>query len=482
MAELADALDLGSSTARCGGSSPPFRTNYFYFKLKTVRLNLESKVNVISDSEHEISVKLDYDEIKKDIDDAYLKERRNISLPGFRKGKVPLQMVKKIYGDAIEYRASEDIANKKFWDIVKSDDLKPISTPKLTDINYDKGKELKFTIRYEVMPEIEPKDYKGLEIEKPVFKVKEEDIEKELKDILRKEASFEEAEKVEDEDFKITVDLQLLDKNGEVNNESEKQKDIEIALNNPGIKSNVAEKALGKKVGDTFDFIYTYEIEKGNYIDLKYLAEIKKIEKFVFPEWSEELCKKVSDGKAKNLEELKQFFRDEYNNIYNAESEKIYVDSLLSKIMKNNDIVLPKEFTEKYLEDLTDRELENAKRKNYKIPNRKDLKEELRHIAEWHVKWEILSNAIAKAESIEVTDEDLRKLAEEESSKTNISVEKLVKYYKESNKKTAVLEEKVIDFLKENNPPKEIDAEEIKKREEAKKEAKEKETKEGNKK
>ncbi len=451
---------------------------------------MESKVNVISNSEHEISVKLDYDEIKKDIDEAYLKERKNISMPGFRKGKVPLQIVKKIYGDTIEYRASKDIANEKFWYIVKSDELKPISTPKLTDLNYDKGKELTFKIRYEVMPEIEPKDYKGLEIEKPVFKVKEENIEKELKDILRKEASFEEAEKVENEDYKITVDLQLLKENGEISENSQKQMGIEISLNNPDLKSDVTEKALGKKVGDTFEFVYSFEIEKGKgtYIDLKYLAEVKKIEKFVFPEWSEELCKKVSDGKAKSLDELKQFLRDEYDKFYKSEAEKIYVDSLMSKIMKNNEVELPKEFTEKYLDDLTESEIRKQQENNYNTPDKEDVKEDLRKIAEWHVKWDILSNAIAKAENIEVTDEDLKKIAEEESSKTNISVEKLIKYYKDSNKKSEILEGKIIDFLKENNPPKEIDADEIKKREEAKKEKEknentdEKETKEGNKK
>jgi trigger factor len=75
---------------------------------------------------------------------------------------------------------------------------------------------------------------------------------------------------------------------------------------------------------------------------------------------------------------------------------------------------------------------------------------------------------IAKKENIEVTDEDLRKLAEEEAKKTGISVEKLIKYYKDSNKKFELLEKKVVDFLKEVNPPKEIDGEEWEKKQKAK--------------
>ncbi len=440
---------------------------------------MESKVNVISESQHEITVTLPFEEIKDDIDAAYLKEKKNISLPGFRKGKVPLQMIKKIYGDAIEYKATEDIANKKFWEIVKSENLKPVSTPQLTDINYEKEKELKFTIRYEVLPEIEPKDYKGLEIEKPIFKVKEEDIEAELKSILIKEATFEKAEKVENEDYQIKVDLQSLDKDGNVNEKAEKQKDVVIRLNDKSIESNILEQVIGKKVGDTFKFEYTHKFDHEGHthsIKLNYLAEIKEIEKFVFPEWTEELCSKVSQGKAKNLEELKQFFRDEYKRYFDAESEKIYVDSLLAKVIENNKFELPKEYTEYVLNNLTDNEIKRANKEGYKSVNRESLKASLRSMAEWQVRLDVVLNAIAKTENISVTDEDLKKLAEEESAKTGISVDKLVKYYKDTNKKDVLLQEKVIDFLKQNNPPKEIDADEIKKREEEKK-AKEEEEK-----
>ena len=90
---------------------------------------METKVNVLSDSEHELEVKLNYSEIQSEIEEAYKKERKSISMPGFRKGKVPISMLKKVYGDAIEYKASEDIANKKYWDVVKEKDLKPISMP-----------------------------------------------------------------------------------------------------------------------------------------------------------------------------------------------------------------------------------------------------------------------------------------------------------------------------------------------------------------
>ena len=118
---------------------------------------METKINVISEAENELEVSLSYDEILPEIEEAYKEERKNISMPGFRKGKVPTSMLKKMYGEAIEYKASEKIANSKFWNIVDEMGLKPISTPQLVDIDYDFGKKLSFKIKYEVMPQIEVK-------------------------------------------------------------------------------------------------------------------------------------------------------------------------------------------------------------------------------------------------------------------------------------------------------------------------------------
>ena len=105
---------------------------------------METKINVLNSNEHELEVNLGYDEIQPEIDLAYKKEGKSIEMRGFRKGKVPIAMIKKVYGEAIEYRASEDIANKKFWEIVHEQNLKPISTPKMTDINFERGVKLFF--------------------------------------------------------------------------------------------------------------------------------------------------------------------------------------------------------------------------------------------------------------------------------------------------------------------------------------------------
>lgn len=423
---------------------------------------MESKVNVLGNYEHEVEVTLSYDEIQNDIDEAYKKERKNIEMPGFRKGKVPISMLKKTYGEAIEYKASESIAQKKFWDVVDELKLQPVSMPQLTDIDFQRGEKLSFKVKYEVKPEIDVKDYKNIDVEKPIFKVKDEDIEREVTNLLKSQATFEETEKVADEKHRVTVDIQRLDDKG-LPIVGQSQQDMLIDLSEPNINPAIWESVKEKKVGDEFQFDFIDEHYHGEELhreELKYSGTIKKIEKVVLPEVNEELISKISRSKAKTLDEFKQQIRENYESYYSSQAENIVTNSLLTKVIEKNEFDVPPGYVETILNNLVDSERENAKR--YKAPHfdEKAVREQLKPRAEWNAKWQIVMEAIAKKENIEVEDADLEKLAEEEAEKTGISKDKLVKYYKDSNRTLALLEEKVISFLKENAKIKEVDAEE----------------------
>lgn len=423
---------------------------------------MESKVNILSDSEQELNVTLQYDEIKNEIEEAYKKERKNISLPGFRKGKVPMSMLKKMYGEAIEYKASEDIANKKFWEIVESEKLKPISTPQLTDINFEMGKELSFKVKFEVKPKFEVKDYKNLEVEKLIFKVTDDMVQEEIDKLLKEHAAFESAEEITDKNYKIKVTLIRTNADGQ-GMEDSPPTDNEIDLSDPRVNKDLVESALGKKIGDTFPFTFVNEEKHEDEVhkeEFYYLVEIKEIKKIIPPELNEEFFKKISGGKVKNMDELREMIRENYEKYYEKEADTIYTDSLLNKIVENNEFDLPKGYAANVLERLVESEMEKAKQQGYANIGKDVLRESLKPRAEWFAKWQIISENIADQEGIKVTDEDLEKIAEEESAKTGISKDKLISFYKTSKRDETLLEDKIITFLKENNIVKEVDPEE----------------------
>ena len=435
---------------------------------------METKINVLSDSEHEIEVKLDYTEIKPELDEAYKKERKTISMPGFRKGKVPMPMLKKVYGEAIEYKASEDIANKKFWDVVKEKELKPISMPQMTNLDYDINTSLSFSVKYEVKPTLELKGYTGLKIEKPIFKVKEEDIEAEVKNMLKSKANFELADVVEDSNYRITVDLQRIDKDGK-EMEGGTSKDMVIDLSDSKVNENIVKNAQNKKNGEEFEFSFIDKHMHGDNEheeEYNYVAIMKKIEKIVMPEATEDLIQQLSSKKAKTVEELTNFTKENYENYYKDQSEKIFDNSLLSEIVKNNEFEPSKGYVKTVLDRMVETEKQNAQQYKQPIPDTNVLKENLKTKADWNAKWQIILENIAEKEKIEVTDADLEELAKEEAEKVGIPAEKLINYYKDSNRKESMIEEKVLKFLKENNKVVEVDPEE------KAKEAKEKKKKE----
>ena len=423
---------------------------------------MEIKVNELTNSQQEVEVSLEYNEIIPEIEDAYSEERKSIAIDGFRKGKAPMSMIKKLYGEAIEYKASEKIANKKFWDVVDEKNLKPISTPQMTDIDFVPGTKLSFKVKYEIKPKLELKNYKNLEIEKPIFKIKDEDIEKEMDYLIRPHFQFEESDQVTDKFFRITVNLQRIDEQG-VPMVGSRSENMQIDLTDEKVNIQIVDNAQNKKIGDSFNFTFVDEHHHGEELhreEFTYTAEITKIEKIVKPEFTEELIKKLSANKASTLDELKALLHKNFEEYYKKQTEEIVTNNLLSTVVKNNEFTPPPGYVSSIHRRLVDLERENSKR--YKTPHFDEhaVAEYYKPRAEWNAKWQIILENLAEVENIKVEDSQLEELAKEESDKTGISVAKLVKYYKDTNRTEMLLEEKVVKFLTANAKIKEVDAEE----------------------
>jgi len=347
----------------------------------------------------------------------------------------------------------------------------------MTDLNFDPGKELTFKIKYEVMPKLKLKDYKDLTIDKPIFDLKEEDVEKEVDHMLRAHSDIKEAEVVEDKNHRIFVNLQRLDK-GNVPIVGSRNENMLFDLSDERSHPQIAESAIGKKVNDTFKFSFTNEQTQPGEVpkeEFYFTAEITKIEKYVFPEITEELIKKMSGDKVTTLEELKNLIKKNIEDYYNKQSDGFYTNALLNKIVENNDLEAPKGYTENLLHKLVEYEKENANRQKLDNFNEKDALENLKPKAEWNAKWQIILDNIAKQERIKLDDSEIEVLVKEEAEKTGISEQKLMKFYKDSNRTEALLEEKVVNFLKEKNKVNEFDpAERVKKEKEMKKTSKKK--------
>jgi len=430
---------------------------------------LEFVVNDISQSEREVEITLNYDEIKNEIDNEVKKQSREIQLPGFRKGKVPKTILKQRYGNALEIEASEKVANARFWQLAKENNLRPVGQPVMTDLDFNPEKDFKFKVKYEVVPKIEVKDYKGQLIETPDIKVKPEEVEREINHILRSNSTDEVTDIVgDDENFVLDVELTRLNENGQPIENSKPEK-MQIDLSNESVHTDIKTNAKGKKVGDKFKFHFHDERKVKNkegqeesvteHFDYEVL--INGIKKIKLPELNEELIKKVTKDKIFTEEELRKEIEKDIKNYYEQRTEEYTRNKLISSIIKNNDFTPPTTLVDSILEEMVKSEEDRLKKQGMKKVDTNYLREYLKPSALNEVKWYQIKSEIQKKENLEVADQELEELAKQDSEKTGLPVDKLLNYYKSSNQVERMLDKKLFDFLKMNNEIKKVDPEKL---------------------
>jgi len=432
---------------------------------------LEFKVNDISQSEKEVEVTLGYDEIRNEIDSEVKKQASKIQVPGFRKGKVPKQIIKQRFGDSLEYEASEKVANERFWQLAKEKELKPIGQPVMVDLDFHPEKEFKFKIKYEVIPKIDVKDYTGQLIEVPDLIVKPDDVEKEIENILRSSSTQEDTDLVGDDDnYLLDVELTRIDENGQPAADSKSEK-MQIDLSNKDVHADIKSNAMGKKVGEKFKFHFHDErmvpnkegVEEKIVDHFDYEVLILGIKKIVLPELSEELIKKVTKDKLSTEAELRNEIEKNIQNYYDQRTKEFTLSRLISLIISKNDFTPPSFMIESILDEMVKSEEERLKKQGMKKVDTKYLREYLQPSAINEVKWYQLKTEIQKKENIEVTDQELEELAKVDAEKTGLPIDKLINYYKSSNQVERMLDKKLFDFLKEKNEINKVDPEKLSK-------------------
>ena len=425
---------------------------------------MEFKINDVNISEKELEATFTYDEIKKDMETEVQQQSKKLQIPGFRKGKVPPALLKKMFGDTLEHEASEKVASKKFWDVAEENHLHPIGKPTLTDIKFTPNESLFIKIVYEVLPQIVAKDYKGIDIEVPDLIVKDEDIQHEIKHILKANETFKPLEIVTDNNCTLNVDLQRVDKEGNPFQGS-KMETLQIDLSNERVAKEIVENSKGKKVGDSFTFSFndertiknkSGEEEKVTEV-IDYKAVIKEIKKSIIPNLDEALIKKVTKDKVSTEDELKAEIKNDIQRYFDQQMEDILRGKLITQIIKNNEFNPPQSLVNNVIEDYVKREEEQYKKQGYKKYDREEGKKRLAKSAEVEVKWYILKESIQNQENIFLSDEELNQLAVKDAEQTGIAVDKLLNYYKSSNYAGKFVENKVFQFLKDNNNIKKVE-------------------------
>ena len=408
----------------------------------------------VEKTENTNEVKLSFEIEAEKFDEAmkkvYAKTAKYFNIPGFRKGKAPMQMVEKQYGSSIFY---EDTFNELVPDIydeaIKENNIDAVSRPQIDIQQMEKGKNLIFTAIVQVSPEVKIGKYKGIELNKIEYNVSDEDIEHELGHMQEKNSRL-----ITIEDRPVeTKDIAVIDFEGFVDGEAFKggkaeKHELEIGSNTfiPGFEDQI----IGMKVDEEKDINVKFPEEyfskdlAGK--DATFKVKLHEIKKKELPKLDDEFAKDVSEFDT--LEELKNSIKEKIQTENDSRAKYELEENAIKTVCENTPIDIPSAMIENEIENM----MQDIKvRLSYqglnieqylKMINKteEDMRNEFKEQAERAVKSRLVLEAVAKAEKIKEMAKNYGKKEEEV-----LKNEQLRKYVEE-NMKT----EKAIKFIVDN--------------------------------
>lgn len=423
---------------------------------------METTIKDLENCKKEFEATLSYEELVPHFEKAITKYRQKVQIPGFRKGKAPINMVKKLYGDSIEYSSLEEITEEVFKNYIEENKIRMIGKGVLKDIDYKQKEKLFVKVEFEVIPEVVVENYKNLDLTRTKFIVDDSLVDEELIYMNLKNAQYEIDGQAMDDEYMITFDTQEVDDAGSAIPDKT-EKDIRIYLGSKHLEKDYKEGLKGIRENEERIIEVTNPANKEK---KKIQVKAKKIEKIVKPEMNEEMFKKFTNrDDVKTEEEMRKVIKEEIQKAYDNVSNQKLKDMALGEIVKSNEILVPDFYVDLILDDyVKEHKHKHGKHDHMKEFNEEEFRQQQRPNAIFNTKWFLIKEKIVDIEKIELTDEDYKSVVGDSSKRYNIPEDKLIEIYKANeDMKSQILADKVLDFIIKNSNVTEV--EEVKKAE-----------------
>ena len=415
-------------------------------------MNLKVKSKKINDFTYELAISAKWIDIKEDFNSAKKKVAKEIKLPGFRKGKIPENILMSQYIHSVEMGFVQDFCEKYYLMALQKEKLTPINQAQLKDIDFSYEKDLSFKSEFEIEPSLSlPKFKKNMvSVEKIKFLSNDEEVDKTIDNIMNSQAKAEQIEKnSKDGDFLI-VDMQELDESG-IPIIGKKEKKY-IAIGQDPFIEDKAESFKSKNVGDSVKI--TIDMGDG---EKNYEFTIDTIQRRVPPVLDDDFVKQM-DPNCKSVAEWKSNVRKSIDSEYQRKSDEMFNSSLIDEFVKLINPILPLSMLENYLNNIV-----SEVKQNQNSPEMDDskIKEQYQLFAENNLKWFLLRKAIISDQELSVSTDEVNDFIKEALDKNETQKAEIERFYKkESNKNKLaddLLDQKIIEMLKEHSKIKEKD-------------------------
>lgn len=431
---------------------------------------ISKEIKRLEHSAVSLSLTVSADEVRTQYDELIANYAKNIQIPGFRKGKVPRSVLENKFGDSLKAEASGRIMEKAVHEAFEAEDIPlterplPYSTPEVQEEpELDLGKDLKFTVKYDVFPTVKVPEWKGVEVEVPAVEVSADDIKRELEQIRERNAIVldKDDSKAAAKDDVLTVNYSELDENGNSIPGTEREDFVFTAGSGANIYK-FDDDVIGMKKGESKDFEKKYPADfedpelAGK--DKKLRVTLTGIKEKKLPDLDDDLAQDVNE-KFKTLDDLKADIKSGLEKNLENKIRDIKVNGILEKVLEKTDIDLPESMVrieqESRWRNLARRfnadsdqlmKILASSGKTYE-----DLMNDWRPEIEKSLKSRLIVEEIVKELKIEASDEDIEKEIETMAAGMNMDIAEVKKHYEQENMKEYLREDikerKVFDSM-----------------------------------
>lgn len=384
----------------------------------------------------EIEVEIEPERLAGRVEETLASYRERAELPGFRKGKVPLELLRRRVGEALENQVAEELVEQASAEVLEAQDFRLANQPRLTDLEVLPTKAVKFRLAVEVFPEFELKEYRGLQLRRNEPTGFDEEFEKRLKALQDRCATFKPVDEPVRDGLFVNVDYATL---VEGKPAADPRKNVLIEVGDPMNFPEVNAGLAGAKPGEEREIEAEMPAEASD----KELAGKKVTFRF-----------RVNDVKQKNVPPVDEEFaadigyedlddlRKDLNAAILADRERLVRNDLknqvFDKLLRDHDFEPPASWVKSNLDLL---------RREYELPDDEETTARLTQAAERRAKFDVLASRIAGEEKIEVTDEEIQAQVQALAERVRKPVEDVAPLLDNPGFRSQLLRDKVMDFI-----------------------------------
>ena len=431
--------------------------------LRRITLVMSVKVENLEHNMAKLTIEVSAEELEKALNTAYNKQKRQISVPGFRKGKVPRAMIEKMYGAEIFYEdAANELMQQTYPSAVDESGVDIVSRPTVDVVQIEKGKPFIYTAEVATRPEVTLGKYMGVTVTKIDTSVTEDEVEAELENQRNTNAR---TVTVTDRPVK-EGDTAVIDFEGFVDGvafDGGKAENHSLEIGSHSFIDTFEDQLVGKNAGDEVEVNVTFP-EEYQAADLAgkpavFKVKINEIKAKELPELNDEFAQDVAgvDTLAEYKEELKKNLTEKKEN----EAKKTKEDEAIQKIIDKSKMDLPEAMIDTQCETMVNEFAQRIAQSGLSMDQYlqfsgmtvDQLKEQVRPEAETRIKSSLVLEQIAKEENIEVSDEDIDAEIEKMAKAYGMEADKLKEYMGDSEKESMKRDlaiTKAVDLIMEN--------------------------------